>query len=1036
MNATISGFEMHSRLVTLCLALALAACGGETNTGPSPQSDAGQDAGDSADADQTDGGTMTSELIGSDELVFDDGTFSVDVYDNGNGTRTYEASTTYQNLLAGLPSQRTFSEAPDRIRLRSGRLAFDALFALAVFEADENAVEQISDGAFNNGEGVPCSCYETGEEWNYVWTRDTAYAADLGLTWIDPARVQRSLEFKLSARKEGGAEEVVQDTGTGGSWPVSTDRVTWFIGSGALIPFADDAFLDRRRAVAAQTTEVDREVVFDAERGLYRGEQSFLDWREQSYPRWTATKTRHIAQSHALSTNLAHLRALYAAGREADAEALRQAIVETFWDEDAGLYRAMTATELDGSVPAKYDLLGNSLAVLMGLPNADRVVASYPYGPNGASVIWPQQPRIPIYHNRGQWPFVTAYAARAAAARGNTGVFERNANALIRGAALNLSNMENFEFLSGHPRVEDGEFSGPVVNSRRQLWSVAGYVGLVVDTIFGLQLSPNDGATRLRARPFVPVSLRDTYFPDSTALRLENVMVDGVARTVTLVLPPSTGDGYLTHQRAFEDIPEPADTVDYQYVLEPAAAQSDALTEVGDPSDFRNIFAPLEPTDVAVASSGGTVDVSWTEPEPGVTYEVYRDGDLVAADLSTTTWADTLAPATYSPCYSVVAKFPTGLESHPSEPACWFGTNGSRVQIRDVWTMAEQGGAWSTEHGRAHIGSWGDPGHTITGAPFRPRWTGRHAVQIAYGNGSNGFTTGITAAVKKLTVRNVTDDTTETRWVVMPQRNDWANWGTSTLQYVELDAAKIYEWRLEDGVNMSYFDHFTSYTAGPGGGDAPFNAANIHAVEFLPISGQPAPASTRGPVPLNGTDDFGKYATEATSIPGARLQDWSRFAIDSDDDHVYITQVSEAFEGDFTPWMVYFGDGDTGTGSRQGMEYDGLTSELPFAADWAIGLRVTSDSPEGPWNGLFRWDGTNWVRERRFELNRDYWVAADRHTLSVRVPRASLRGSSTVQVASHIVYAQPGNEWKETVPDDHTPWTPSTTGYLTVELDP
>ena len=44
--------------------------------------------------------------------------------------------------------------------------------------------------------------------------------------------------------------------------------------------------------------------------GLYRGETSFLDWREQSYPRWTANDVGFIAQSFALSTNVLQYRAL------------------------------------------------------------------------------------------------------------------------------------------------------------------------------------------------------------------------------------------------------------------------------------------------------------------------------------------------------------------------------------------------------------------------------------------------------------------------------------------------------------------------------------------------------------------------------------------------------------------------------------------------------------------------------------------------------------------------------------------------------
>src|SRR5690606_16236077 len=109
---------------------------------------------------------------------------------------------------------------------------------------------------------------------------------------------------------------------------------------------------------------------------------------------------------------------------------------------------------LDPAPVRRFDLLGTSLAVLAGVVGGEEarsVVAGYPaYGP-GAPVQWPQQQPTRIYHNRAEWPFVTAYALRAAAHVGNERVAEKMVRALVRGAALNLSNMENLEAASGAP---------------------------------------------------------------------------------------------------------------------------------------------------------------------------------------------------------------------------------------------------------------------------------------------------------------------------------------------------------------------------------------------------------------------------------------------------------------------------------------------------------------------------------------------------------------------------------------------------------
>ena len=90
---------------------------------------------------------------------------------NDDGLRRYTMTTTHL-LRDGYPQAGAFSEEADDPRLRSGDLLTDALFAMAVFEAKENSVSEISDGAFS--ETVACDCYQTGELWNWVWTAISA----------------------------------------------------------------------------------------------------------------------------------------------------------------------------------------------------------------------------------------------------------------------------------------------------------------------------------------------------------------------------------------------------------------------------------------------------------------------------------------------------------------------------------------------------------------------------------------------------------------------------------------------------------------------------------------------------------------------------------------------------------------------------------------------------------------------------------------------------------------------------------------------
>jgi hypothetical protein len=102
----------------------------------------------------------------------------------------------------------------------------------------------------------------------------------------------------------------------------------------------------------------------------------------------------------------------------------------------------------------------------------------------------------------------------------------------MRGAALNASNMENYSLLSQSTHVA-GPLGGPVVDSPRQLWSVAGYLDMVVRGIFGLE---DDG----RIAPQLPVSLAPMLFGTGRQISL---YLDG--RSIVLDRPANLSGALL-----------------------------------------------------------------------------------------------------------------------------------------------------------------------------------------------------------------------------------------------------------------------------------------------------------------------------------------------------------------------------------------------------------------------------------------------------------------------------------------------------------
>lgn len=728
------------------------------------------DSADTAQEEQDSG--VDSQEEGSQEWIFEGDTVLVQWEPEGS-LRTYHLSSTHTQR-DGASNERTITEQQGDPILRSGVVLTDALFAMAVEEARENSVSMVQDGPFVDPQS--CDCYETGALWNWVWTRDIAYATALGLAWLDTERAKNSLLFTLSQQKSGGGLEIVQDTGTGGSWPVSTDRVTWARGAMAVLQYSDDAEF-RSVVVEAMrnTAERDRAYVFDVGDGLYFGESSFLDWREQSYPSWVTGNPVHIAMSKTLSTNLNHLFLLRSleelTGEEHHAADLAAAIDTHFWDGTA--YRSFLHSTLNPAATHQQDLLATSLAIL-DLGTHLEALAQYPHSAVGAPVIFPQQQQTPIYHNRAIWPFVSSYALLAAKKANNGAVFDAQLNSLVRGAALNLSNMENLEWQTGNNWVEDGTFSGPVLNSRRQLWSVAGFLGAVVHGVFGVRKEAGEWSSD----PVMP----SRWFAPDAVLRLDG-----------------------------QEFSIGTDVLDAGFIT------------IVDEGDWRNLYSARVP-ELAVDGTGNEVVLTFSSTETDV-FDVFRDGVRIAQGVSSP-WSQSSAT---TGCYSVVAHWVH--PSHATAPMCWWGDEYQRIQTIGIEDFVVEGGVFSYTHGRPHYDNWGAPEHVME-TQVTAQFSGKHYVQLVYGNGANSVSSGISAAVKWISIADEAGVEIAAQSVVMPQLGNWDVWGDSTFVAAQLEAGTRYTIRVSDGWNMSYLEHYRNF-AGNGGGEDPYNFVNIAELKLL-----------------------------------------------------------------------------------------------------------------------------------------------------------------------------------------------------------
>ena len=794
---------------------------------------------------------------------------------SGDELRTYTLTTNAKLRESGDPKQRVVSETAGSPILRSGNTMLDALFALAITELNENKVSAISDYSMNNGDQVPCDCFETGANWHYVWTRDTAYAVHSAVAFFEPQKSKNSLKFKISEPKSVVGDklnkQIVQDTGSGGSWPVSTDRIVWAIGALETLVNLDgsdyDSFLSESYEAIKNTLEADRLHVFDEKDGLYRGEQSFLDWREQTYPNWTAANTVHIGMSKTLSTNVLHYMAMHVAasmavelGKTEDAlyfaeqaDNLKNAIRSNFYLADRKTFSSMKTTSLDSSAVDKRDLLGEALTILFGVADdaqSAEIMAEYPVTEAGPAVIFPQEPKTRIYHNRAIWPFVTSYALRAAAKAGNDKFYENAFMSLVRGAAFNLSNMENFEFTTLDAWHEDTwtdfqgrEMSGPVVNSKRQLWSVAGFLSMVLDSVFGRSQS----LLKFSFSPKIPVNLRNTFFAGSSEIVLKNLKFKGKTFTLKILLPPKNGEtrGFYVQKSLKIDgvsgiLP---DSLKEGSLIEMELRLSDESGEINlvdCNADPNKCWAPL-PVTIPLDPYGVTLEndrlkVAFSASENAVSYNIYRDGVKVASNVQTTSWVDENSGdhAKKSYCYSVAAVNSEGWESHHSDPVCYWGPDFDRTTMKFWADSAFDQSPNASDHGRAHFADWGTPSSVLSVPNITPTKSGTYIVTVEYGSG-RPIDTGITSCNKIIKITDSGNNVVLEKTVFMPHlgADNWDRWGESSFVEVELESGKTYKAEISDAFNMSYFEHFVPYTAGIGGGDDVYNRANISTLKFL-----------------------------------------------------------------------------------------------------------------------------------------------------------------------------------------------------------
>jgi hypothetical protein len=454
---------------------------------------------------------------------------------------------------------------------------------------------------------------------------------------------------------------------------------------------------------------------------------------------------------------------------------------------------------------------------------------------------------------------VTAYGLRAAVEGRNVAVADAAYDSLMRGAALNLSNMENLEWLSGQPLLLDEahpKLIGPVINSKRQLWSVGAYLGMVVRNVFGVSTT-NEG---VKLAPFVTARLRGGVFAASNEIALYKLRLQGHAIDIKLRLPAANtaaGKGVYAVERILLNGKPAGSTIKWselaavnqvEIVLGKLEAGEQAIRRVNaDPYvETPAVFGPHEPVIAALTrdAAGHAVLGIDSKDSGGITYNVYRDGKLVASKLVASqpgagAWTDRRASSTA--CYAVEAVFDgSGNRSHHSRPRCLDA--GLEIAVGDPRVRA--GAALvpprlstNARFDEPHLADWGAPQDRFIVSDIKVPQAGEYALQVRYHNGANQVNLGISGGVKWLAVKDESGAIVAQGVVQLPHaRIEKAHTPVvySTPLQVRLKAKGAYRLEMSDFYNMSYLQSNSSFSAA-GGLDGPSNRFDIYGVRLLRV---------------------------------------------------------------------------------------------------------------------------------------------------------------------------------------------------------
>lgn len=629
-------------------------------------------------------------------------------------------------------------------------------------------------------------------------THNLGYSSLLSLALIDPQAAQNSLMKRVSQGR------IIQDDGTGGSWPVTTDRAVWVLGAWEVyLATGDKDWLKQSYEVVRHSLSQDEAMIYDHTTGLVYGEASLPYCRKEVYPAWM--QPADIAQSECLSNNALFFRANEIASRMAQlcgdggvaahfkqvADAIKEGINNYLWIESAGYYGQYLYGRVNKTVSTRSETLGEALCIIFGIADAQRaqrIVNSIPSSPYGMTCFNPQIPDIYTLHNNAIWPHTQAYWLWASALTRCPQAVTHGLASVYRTTALMATNMENTDATTGTCNT--------AYNSGSALLSVAANLSIPLRVFAGINMN-EEGIT---IQPLIPKGWMSKK--QLTNLKYRKAILD-----ITI-------QGYGDRVSAFY--------IDGKKLKEPFVSSSmngrHSVRIVMNDQFSRYDEHAVEPANYSphtpIAWLDGATRMSWQQVQGVKEYKILRNGSSIAIQPESNiegNYYDIPDEEGFAE-YQVVAVDSLGVESFASEPLVRFGI--SNVRHYDMTAFAEPTTLKSCQgysgNGAIEITS---TSNTRIDLRINVPADGTYLIDFRYANGTGSPTSGNSCASRMLWYngRRVGN-------VVFPQRGKdlWSNWGYSTPVVLKLNQGEqslvlIYELDNQnmspDNVNRAILDH-------------------------------------------------------------------------------------------------------------------------------------------------------------------------------------------------------------------------------------